>query len=522
MPVVSLSTQHFNTLPGAASLAAGSAAATGAAPAVTVVRAVAAHPATANTTGAALDPTPIIVGPLRAYAAQVMPTSAAADDTPQSMGLEFYVTADTNCIEIRFWQPPNNKSTASTTAIRTGAIWRVDSSTTGTNLSGTQSFATPVDGWNTLTLSSPLTLTANQRYRAVVYYPAGRYTATAADYYNTGAGAVDLVNGVLVVPNAAHATGNAQNSFLASGAMAFPTNVFNANQYGIDVGVAVPPGRIYLTAPAANAAGKASSASPTDGGITHGVQLTSSNTGIPAGTPTLTPTNLGSGELTSGNYTEIEFSSTTYTTITASNSTFTRCRFLGGTVVVMGNNNTFTNCEFVGGLSFSSSDNNTITRGYIHTSAADLSDVTGDQGGPPLDKCHDIHWVECLFNDSNPNAGDHADGMQIRGSDGLLLRRCRLDMGPQVPGPDHWKNSALFPENANGGNSNMTVENCFLNGGGYMLYLTPISGTSTFTGNRFGPDFDFGYVVNSTNMVPTTWTGNVVDATGATVPYTSN
>lgn len=256
----------------------------------------------------------------------------------------------------------------------------------------------------------------------------------------------------------------------------------------------------------------------TNAPVTHGKQLTSSNTGIPAGT-TLTTSNIGTAEITAG-ATNTIFNPTSFCIITADNQTFTRCRFLKGTIVVIGNGNTFNNCEFPESMSLSSSNNDTFYRCRTHTAAADLCDITGDQGPAPLDQCRNVQFTECLFDNSLAQAGDHADGMQIRGSDGLSLVRCRIDMGVQIEG--HWKNAALFPQPANGGNANMSMVDSYLNGGGFMFYLTDISGTAVFTGNRFGPDLDFGYVLNETNFVPTAWSSNVVDATNATVPFTTN
>src|SRR5689334_8081260 len=104
-----------------------------------------------------------------------MPTDAATDNGAYSMGLEFYVTETAaSCTAIHFWQPTGNSPSSAT---RTGALWRVDSGSTGTNLTGEVSFSTTVSGWNTLTFGSPVSLVANQRYRAVVVHPAGRYSA---------------------------------------------------------------------------------------------------------------------------------------------------------------------------------------------------------------------------------------------------------------------------------------------------------------------------------------------------------
>jgi hypothetical protein len=60
------------------------------------------------------------------------------------------------------------------------------------------------------------------------------------------------------------------------------------------------------------------------------------------------------------------------------------------------------------------------------------------------------------------------------------------------------------------------VRNNLLDGGGYPLYCavrSPESG-SIVTGNRFGPNHRAGFTTGC-NEAAVTWTGNVLDATGA-------
>ena len=251
--------------------------------------------------------------------------------------------------------------------------------------------------------------------------------------------------------------------------------------------------------------------------ITHGSQLTSSNTGIPAGTSLAAQSATG-GTVPGGTWTDTVFTPTgaSFCTIGASGGTYTRCRFTGGLLIALADDVTLSRCDMPGGMSISSSYRTSMTRCRVHTTSGDLMQVTGDQGG--RNQCLDVTLTECLIDNAITLPGDHADGLQVRGSLRLKLIRCRLDMGLQVAG--NYKNSALFPQGgANGGNADLEVRDCYLNGGGYIQYLDPISGTSTFIGNRFGPDFTFGRILNATAFVPTTWTGNVVHATSEPVDY---
>lgn len=174
-----------------------------------------------------------------AYQAGGGPTDAVGDNSAYSMGIEFYVTSQAWVTHLHFWQPTGNDPSPVT---RSGALWSVTNAAAGTNVSGTQTYPATVPGWNSLELSTPVELVPNQRYRAVVLQPAGRYSAVA-NFYSSGAGATDLVVGPLVIPSAANTTGGHQNSFAGGGAMAFPDSAFNSASYGLDVTVTdVDPG----------------------------------------------------------------------------------------------------------------------------------------------------------------------------------------------------------------------------------------------------------------------------------------
>lgn len=283
MPIVSVSTRHFNavgvgsanpTAAGAAcsaptAVASGTSGSTASAGVATTTAAAVAPKglvrvisAVAATTGAA--PTAAASGPatgnttIRAYDTGVTPaTAAATDDTAYAMGLTFYATQTAWISEIRWFQPSTNSPSSATRSV---ALWRVDDVSSGTNLSGTVTGSTTVTGWNTVAFSSPIQLTANQQYRATVLHPAGRYAATS-NWFDTGTGSTNYVEGFLVVPNTANTVGVDQGSYIASSTMAYPNNSFQGANYWIDVTVHdFNPG------------------SP----VTHGSQITTSNTGYAA------------------------------------------------------------------------------------------------------------------------------------------------------------------------------------------------------------------------------------------------
>jgi endoglucanase len=187
----------------------------------------------------------------RMYAAASPPTTAAADSAAISVGMEFYVTSTASLTAIHWWQP----TTSASTATREGALYLV--STQG-QVAVATSAAPSGTGWQTLSFSSPVALTANTRYRAVVLHPGGQYTAQQ-NYYGSG---VDETNGPLVVPKAANVTDGVQGSYTYGGSLAYASNLFNTTNYGVDVTVATSGGAA-LTAPAGLSGSGALSATTT-------------------------------------------------------------------------------------------------------------------------------------------------------------------------------------------------------------------------------------------------------------------
>lgn len=138
-----------------------------------------------------------------------LPTPAAVDwGTFRNWGTEFYVTEDASATEIHFYA-----YSAATSA--SGRIWRVDTATSLTLVSEVANFTlNGTSGWRTATLTTPVALTANQRYRVSVYTDGYGYTA---DYWTTGAGSTGIANGVLRAPSDADAIGTDQGSYGVSG-----------------------------------------------------------------------------------------------------------------------------------------------------------------------------------------------------------------------------------------------------------------------------------------------------------------
>jgi hypothetical protein len=205
-----------------------------------------------------------------------------------------------------------------------------------------------------------------------------------------------------------------------------------------------------------------------------------------------------------------------YYTFTGNNLTFRNCKFNGG-VQFNGDNIRFENCEVIGGIGLSSTTNVVIQNNNIHDFEDDGLDITSDNSSKP--QAGNITVAHNYVHKPVPTGMAHSDGTQVRGVNGLTYTNNTFDMGPRlVIGGQDPLNSALFLENANGGNSNVVVSGNYLNGGGYTVYLYHVSG-SKFINNHFGPASFFGFVENTSLKVGdfTDTSGNVNDVTGAAI-----
>jgi hypothetical protein len=163
----------------------------------------------------------------RMYAGSTGPTASAADPAAVSVGVEFYVTAAANLTEIRWWQA----TTGTSTSTRQAALYTT--SNTATPVATATAAAPTGTGWQTLTFATPVALTANTRYKAVVYHPGGQYANTGS-YYASGA---DETNGPLVIPKAANTAGG-QGTYNYATGLSYPASTFQSATYWVDVTVA--------------------------------------------------------------------------------------------------------------------------------------------------------------------------------------------------------------------------------------------------------------------------------------------
>lgn len=182
------------------------------------------------------------------------------------LATEFYVTADNLYAKaIRFW-----RADTSITGPILGRIYLVTDGATGVPVAGTDmTFTLTGTGWRTAVFDSPVLLVKNQRYRVCAQFPVN-YSATPGYWTGGGSGAADLVNGPLVAPTTAHATGGDQGSYVVSPVLAFTLNSFGAASYWMDVTVTDTPGgpQIGTTTASASATSNVTGTAVRTGGPT--------------------------------------------------------------------------------------------------------------------------------------------------------------------------------------------------------------------------------------------------------------
>lgn len=123
-------------------------------------------------------------------------------------------------------------------------------------------------------------------------------------------------------------------------------------------------------------------------------------------------------------------------------------------------------------------------------------------------------WIH----DLTPEPGAHADGGQVQsGVVDTVVRHNVIDSSNTSTGT--FGNSALIVKPDFGPTSSgpVVIENNWLNGGNYTLYVVPGSSGSTITevdvrNNRFGDTHQYGY---ADITFPVNAAGNVIDSTGA-------
>jgi len=146
-------------------------------------------------------------------------TLDAGEGSSVVLGMAFSSDNDGFVTGVRFY-----KSTANT-GTHVGTLWSV----TGTALASATFSGESASGWQQVTFSTPVAVTAGTTYVASYLAPFGHFSFTAAAYSTSGRDSAPLH------ALASSSTPNGNGVYVYSVPMAFPTNTYNATDYGVDV-----------------------------------------------------------------------------------------------------------------------------------------------------------------------------------------------------------------------------------------------------------------------------------------------
>ncbi|UGQ10600.1 DUF4082 domain-containing protein [Yinghuangia sp. ASG 101] len=140
------------------------------------------------------------------------------DDSPNELGVRFHTTSAGFVKAVRFYKSEAN------TGPFTVSLWN----TAGNRLAGVDNVHLTGSGWRTVTLPSPVAVTANTTYVASYHTMSGNYAYTNNYFAGQSAG-----NAKIVAPAS---VANAPNGvYKYSAATTFPTDTYQASNYWVDV-----------------------------------------------------------------------------------------------------------------------------------------------------------------------------------------------------------------------------------------------------------------------------------------------
>lgn len=173
--------------------------------------------------------------------------------------------------------------------------------------------------------------------------------------------------------------------------------------------------------------------------------------------------------------------------VSASHVVIRDSKFLGGLGIASNDNVTVEHSEVRNGFYLASSWNTTVRNTEVYGSG-DLLHVTSDRAGRMVKNA----MFDTVWTHSDAIASqlpDHVDGLQIRGVQGLTVKDSFLDLKVFQDSD----NAAFFTQTANGGHSNIRLQNSWFGGGGIsMRYEGTTSGYFEITGCSVTKDWHWG------------------------------
>ncbi|MEU3166639.1 DUF4082 domain-containing protein [Streptosporangium sp. NPDC006930] len=134
-----------------------------------------------------------------------------------TLGVKFRAATSGTVTGIRFYKGPQNTGT------HIGSLW----TSGGTLLASATFTGETATGWQEVSFSTPVAITANTTYIASYYAPVGRY-ATTRPYFTSA-----YVNGLLTA--LANGTGGGNGVYTYGAANAFPASSYQLTNYWVDV-----------------------------------------------------------------------------------------------------------------------------------------------------------------------------------------------------------------------------------------------------------------------------------------------
>lgn len=161
------------------------------------------------------------------------------------------------------------------------------------------------------------------------------------------------------------------------------------------------------------------------------------------------------------------------------------------------------------GIAVSSASDVTIRYANIGSGDEDGIHITSDGGRLVRNVVLEYNYIH----DPAVPATAHYDGTQIRGAQNVVIRCSTYDPGPY----QDTFNAAIYLENANGGDSHVTIQDNWLRGFGFTFMID--AKDTTITGNVLGglPRWGTCYPGRDMALAAVVATGNVSESTGSPV-----
>jgi hypothetical protein len=154
---------------------------------------------------------------------------------------------------------------------------------------------------------------------------------------------------------------------------------------------------------------------------------------------------------------------------------------VSGNIYIVGNNAMLDHVRATG-IAISSASGATVQYSNIANSAEDGIHITSDRGS----MVRDVLLSHNFIHSPKVPESAHYDGTQVRGVDGLVVKCSTYDPG-KYRNP---YNAAIYLEDANGGDTNVTIKNNWLYGFGFSVMID--APKTRIIGNRVGGDIHWG------------------------------